>query len=64
MTKNIISTVWKEKSQFESDNPSGHTFTMFDKSQDNEPYLILLDKKHHVILGKVDRNFTFMQLMP
>ena len=35
MTENIITTVWKEKSQFESDNPSGHTFTMFDKSKDN-----------------------------
>ena len=35
MTKNIIKTVWTEKSQFESDNPSGYEFTMFDKSQDN-----------------------------
>jgi len=35
MTKNIISTVWTGKSHFESDNPSGHKFTMFDKSQDN-----------------------------
>ena len=35
MVKNIITTVWTEKSQFESDNPSGYKFTMFDKSQDN-----------------------------
>ncbi|QOD59483.1 OsmC family protein [Polaribacter haliotis] len=35
MVKNIITTVWTEKSQFETDNPSGHKFTMFDKSQDN-----------------------------
>ena len=28
-------TKWTQKSQFESDNPSGHSFTMFDKSQDN-----------------------------
>jgi putative redox protein len=35
MSTNIITTVWKEKSQFESDNPSGNAFTMFDKSQDN-----------------------------
>ncbi len=35
MTKNIVTTVWTEKSQFETDNPSGHKFTMFDKSQDN-----------------------------
>lgn len=35
MVKNIVTTVWTEKSQFETDNPSGHKFTMFDKSQDN-----------------------------
>ena len=35
MVKNIVTTVWTEKSQFETDNPSGHQFTMFDKSQDN-----------------------------
>lgn len=35
MIKNIIKTVWTEKSQFKSDNPSGYEFTMFDKSQDN-----------------------------
>lgn len=35
MVKNIIKTVWTEKSEFKSDNPSGYEFTMFDKSQDN-----------------------------
>lgn len=35
MVKNIITTKWKQKSQFETDNPSGHELTMFDKSQDN-----------------------------
>jgi putative redox protein len=35
MVKNIVTTVWTEKSQFETDNPSGNKFTMFDKSQDN-----------------------------
>ncbi|MFY9243905.1 MAG: OsmC family protein [Polaribacter sp.] len=35
MVKNIVTTKWTQKSQFETDNPSGHTFTMFDKSQDN-----------------------------
>ena len=35
MVKNIIKTVWTEKSQFKSDNPSGYEVTMFDKSQDN-----------------------------
>ncbi|GAB7258030.1 OsmC family protein [uncultured Polaribacter sp.] len=35
MIKNTVTTVWKQKSQFETDNPSGHKFTMFDKSQDN-----------------------------
>ena len=35
MIKNIVKTVWTEKSQFKSDNPSGYEFTMFDKSQDN-----------------------------
>ncbi|NCT10575.1 MAG: OsmC family protein [Flavobacteriia bacterium] len=35
MVKNIVSTVWTQKSQFETDNPSGYKFTMFDKSQDN-----------------------------
>ncbi|TMM29674.1 OsmC family protein [Polaribacter aestuariivivens] len=35
MVKNIVKTVWTGKSQFETDNPSGHKFTMFDKSQDN-----------------------------
>ncbi|SDR65631.1 putative redox protein [Polaribacter sp. KT25b] len=35
MVKNLVTTVWTQKSQFETDNPSGHKFTMFDKSQDN-----------------------------
>lgn len=35
MVKNIVSTKWTQKSQFETDNPSGYKFTMFDKSQDN-----------------------------
>ncbi len=35
MVKNIITTKWTQKSQFETDNPSGHGLTMFDKSQDN-----------------------------
>lgn len=35
MIKNIVTTKWSQKSQFITDNPSGHQFTMFDKSQDN-----------------------------
>lgn len=35
MVKNIVTTKWTQKSQFETDNPSGHELTMFDKSQDN-----------------------------
>jgi putative redox protein len=35
MAKNIVTTKWSQKSQFESDNPSGYKLTMFDKSQDN-----------------------------
>ncbi|WP_296637762.1 OsmC family protein [Polaribacter sp.] len=35
MVKNIVTTKWTQKSQFDSDNPSGHHLTMFDKSQDN-----------------------------
>ena len=35
MVKNIVSTVWTEKSQFTSNNPSGHSLTMFDTSEDN-----------------------------
>lgn len=35
MVKNLVTTVWTQKSHFETDNPSGHKFTMFDKSQDN-----------------------------
>lgn len=29
MVKNIVTTVWTEKEQFESNNPSGHKLTMF-----------------------------------
>ena len=35
MVKNLVTTKWTQKSQFEKDNPSGYKFTMFDKSQDN-----------------------------
>lgn len=35
MVKNIVTTKWTHKSEFETDNPSGYKFTMFDKSQDN-----------------------------
>ncbi len=35
MDKNIVNTKWVQKSQFETDNPSGHKFVMFDKSEDN-----------------------------
>jgi len=35
MVKNLVTTKWTQKSQFETDNPSGYKFTMFDKSQDN-----------------------------
>ncbi|EAQ42629.1 MULTISPECIES: OsmC family protein [unclassified Polaribacter] len=35
MVKNIVTTKWTQKSQFDTDNPSGHHLTMFDKSQDN-----------------------------
>ncbi|WP_299666064.1 OsmC family protein [uncultured Polaribacter sp.] len=29
MVKNIVTTVWTQKEQFESNNPSGHHLTMF-----------------------------------
>ena len=35
MAKNIVTTVWTGKSHFESDNPSGHKLTTFNKSLDN-----------------------------
>ncbi len=35
MIKNTVTTKWTQKSQFNSDNPSGHHFTMFDKDDDN-----------------------------
>lgn len=34
MVKNIIQTKWTQGSQFSTNNPSGHTFTMFDASED------------------------------
>jgi len=33
--KNTVTTTWKEDMQFESDNPSKHTLTMYDASEDN-----------------------------
>lgn len=35
MATNTITTNWKKNMQFESDNPSGHTLTMYDASADN-----------------------------
>lgn len=35
MTTNIVTTHWKKNMQFESDNPSNHTLTMYDASADN-----------------------------
>ena len=35
MVKNRVTTKWTQKSQFDSDNPSGHHLTMFDKDDDN-----------------------------
>lgn len=29
MDKNVVTTVWTQKEQFESDNPSGHKLTMY-----------------------------------
>lgn len=29
MVKNTVTTIWTQKEQFESDNPSGHKLTMF-----------------------------------
>ena len=34
MVKNIVTTVWTQKEQFESDNPSGHKLTMFSASDE------------------------------
>jgi len=33
--KNTVTTTWKENVQFESDNPSKHTLTLYDASADN-----------------------------
>lgn len=35
MVKNIVSTVWTQNSQFETDNPSGHKLTMYNIAEDN-----------------------------
>ena len=35
MATNTVTTNWKKNMQFESDNPSGHTLTMYDASADN-----------------------------
>ena len=35
MITNTITTVWKEKMEFITDNPSGHKLTMFATSDDN-----------------------------
>ena len=35
MVKNTVHTKWLQKSQFETDNPSGYKLTMFDASEDN-----------------------------
>ena len=34
MIKNIVQTKWSQGSQFVSNNPSGHSLTMFDASED------------------------------
>lgn len=35
MAVNTVTTNWKKNMQFESDNPSGHSLTMYDASADN-----------------------------
>ncbi len=35
MVTNTVTTNWKKNMQFESDNPSGHSLTMYDASSDN-----------------------------
>lgn len=35
MATNTVTTNWKKNMQFESDNPSGHSLTMYDASADN-----------------------------
>ena len=35
MAINTVTTNWKKNMQFESDNPSGHSLTMYDASADN-----------------------------
>ena len=36
MVKNTVHTKWSQKSQFETNNPSGHKLTMFDVSEDTD----------------------------
>ena len=36
MGKNIVTTVWVQKEQFESDNPSGHKLTMFSAADEEK----------------------------
>ena len=47
MVKNVVSTKWTQKSQFETDNPSGNKFIMFDKSQDNGDVVGFAPKFHY-----------------
>jgi putative redox protein len=35
MAANTVTTNWKKNAHFESDNPSGHSLTMYDASEDN-----------------------------
>lgn len=35
MTTNVVTTSWKKNNEFETDNPSEHTLTMFNNSDDN-----------------------------
>jgi putative redox protein len=35
MTTNVVTTIWKENNEFETDNPSKHKLTIFNNSDDN-----------------------------
>ena len=35
MATNVVTTVWKQENEFESDNPSNHKLIMFNNSDDN-----------------------------
>ncbi|WP_299883333.1 OsmC family protein [uncultured Lacinutrix sp.] len=39
-----VTTVWKEKMVFESDNPSGYTFNLGQSEENNDPYKPLRPK--------------------